>query len=622
MTLVVVIKMVVGLLFGLSFFLYGMDVMGDGLKKVAGNKLESLLYKLTDTPIKGILLGTGVTAIIQSSSATSVMVVGFVNSGMMKVIQGIGIIMGANIGTSITGWVLCLSDIQGSDGVASLVSSTMIASIVAIIGILLKKLSKKDAMGHLGNIMLGFAILMEGMGIMKTAMSPLQESESFKELLVKFSNPFLGILAGILITAILQSASVSVGILQSIAVTSFLPFSAALPIVMGIGIGAATPVLISGMSSTKNGKRTALVYLINDLFGMIIWATIFYLVQAIATGGGQFEFMDLKMNSVLIALMNTVYRVLCILVLAPFIKQIDKFVHWLIKDSAEEVEEMADFNLLEERFLGYPDLAIAQSYTAVCGMADKASKNVYRAIHLFQEYDVEKQAKVLAKEEIIDKYEDKVGTYLMQLTSERMNHNQTMQVTKFLHVLTDLERLSDHAVNVATAALEMQEKKISFSEKAVEELRVLEAAVIECVDVAVDAFMKDNMNNARNVEPLREVIDFLCAELKSRHVNRLTDGKCSLQTGFVFNDLITNYERIAAHCSNIAIAVLEQENSEVDPHEYLEHIREHDKNAYIHTLDTYSYKYSLPDSKRKKEKDKDKDKSKDKEKSKNSKKKR
>lgn len=625
MTLVVVIKMVVGLLFGLSFFLYGMDVMGDGLKKVAGNKLESLLYKLTDTPIKGILLGTGVTAIIQSSSATSVMVVGFVNSGMMKVIQGIGIIMGANIGTSITGWVLCLSDIQGSDGVASLVSSTMIASIVAIIGILLKKLSKKDAMGHLGNIMLGFAILMEGMGIMKTAMSPLQESESFKELLVKFSNPFLGILAGILITAILQSASVSVGILQSIAVTSFLPFSAALPIVMGIGIGAATPVLISGMSSTKNGKRTALVYLINDLFGMIIWATIFYLVQAIATGGGQFEFMDLKMNSVLIALMNTVYRVLCILVLAPFIKQIDKLVHWLIKDSAEEVEEMADFNLLEERFLAYPDLAIAQSHTAVCGMADKASKNVYRAIHLFQEYDAEKQAKVLAKEAIIDKYEDKVGTYLMQLTSERKNHNQTMQVTKFLHVLTDLERLSDHAVNVATAALEMHEKKISFSEKAVEELRVLEAAVIECVDVAVDAFMKDNVNNARNVEPLREVIDFLCAELKSRHVNRLTDGKCSLQTGFVFNDLITNYERIAAHCSNIAIAVLEQESSEVDPHEYLEHIREHDKNAYIHTLDTYSYKYSLPDSKRKKEKekdkDKDKDKSKDKEKSKNSKKK-
>ena len=309
MTPVVIIKMIVGLLFGLSFFLYGMDVMGDGLKKVAGNKLESLLYKLTDTPLKGILLGTGVTAIIQSSSATSVMVVGFVNSGMMQVIQGIGIIMGANIGTSITGWVLCLSDIQGSDGVASLVSSTMIASIVAIIGILFKKLSKKDAMAHLGNIMLGFAILMEGMGIMKTAMSPLQESDSFKELLVKFSNPFLGILAGILITAILQSASVSVGILQSIAVTSFLPFSAALPIVMGIGIGAATPVLISGMSSTKNGKRTALVYLINDLFGMVIWASVFYFVQAIATGGGQFAFMDMKMNSVLIALMNTVYRV-------------------------------------------------------------------------------------------------------------------------------------------------------------------------------------------------------------------------------------------------------------------------------------------------------------------------
>lgn len=618
MTPVVIIKMIVGLLFGLSFFLYGMDVMGDGLKKVAGNKLESLLYKLTDTPLKGILLGTGVTAIIQSSSATSVMVVGFVNSGMMQVIQGIGIIMGANIGTSITGWVLCLSDIQGSDGVASLVSSTMIASIVAIIGILFKKLSKKDAMAHLGNIMLGFAILMEGMGIMKTAMSPLQESDSFKELLVKFSNPFLGILAGILITAILQSASVSVGILQSIAVTSFLPFSAALPIVMGIGIGAATPVLISGMSSTKNGKRTALVYLINDLFGMVIWASVFYLVQAIATGGGQFAFMDMKMNSVLIALMNTVYRVLCILVLAPFINQINKLVHWLIKDSAEEVEEMADFNLLEERFLAYPDLAIAQSHTAMCGMADKTSKNVYRAIHLFREYIPEKQAKVLAKEEIIDKYEDKIGTYLMQLTGNQMNRSQTMQVTKFLHAVTDLERLSDHAVNIANAALEMQEKKITFSEKAVEELRVLESAVIECVDVAVDAFMTDNINNARNIEPLREVIDFLCAELKSRHVNRLTDGKCNLQTGFVFNDLITNYERIAAHCSNIAIAILEQETAEVDPHEYLEHIREHDKNAYIHTLDTYSFKYALPDSKEKKQvkkeqsKEKDNDKDKDK----------
>ena len=593
MTPVVIIKMIVGLLFGLSFFLYGMDVMGDGLKKVAGNKLESLLYKLTDTPLKGILLGTGVTAIIQSSSATSVMVVGFVNSGMMQVIQGIGIIMGANIGTSITGWVLCLSDIQGSDGVASLVSSTMIASIVAIIGILFKKLSKKDAMAHLGNIMLGFAILMEGMGIMKTAMSPLQESDSFKELLVKFSNPFLGILAGILITAILQSASVSVGILQSIAVTSFLPFSAALPIVMGIGIGAATPVLISGMSSTKNGKRTALVYLINDLFGMVIWASVFYLVQAIATGGGQFAFMDMKMNSVLIALMNTVYRVLCILVLAPFINQINKLVHWLIKDSAEEVEEMADFNLLEERFLAYPDLAIAQSHTAMCGMADKTSKNVYRAIHLFREYIPEKQAKVLAKEEIIDKYEDKIGTYLMQLTGNQMNRSQTMQVTKFLHAVTDLERLSDHAVNIANAALEMQEKKITFSEKAVEELRVLESAVIECVDVAVDAFMTDNINNARNIEPLREVIDFLCAELKSRHVNRLTDGKCNLQTGFVFNDLITNYERIAAHCSNIAIAVLESASSAVHAHGYLRSIKESGDNQYQIMLAGYTSKYHI-----------------------------
>lgn len=605
MNTVQVIKMIVGLLFGLSFFLYGMDLMGDGLKKAAGNKLESLLYKLTDTPIKGILLGTVVTAVIQSSSATSVMVVGFVNAGMMKVAQGIGIIMGANIGTSITGWVLCLSDVQGSNGVASLLSSTMIASIFAIVGILIKKLSKKDYLGHIGNIMIGFAILMEGMGLMKSAMTPLSENAGFKSLLTKFSNPFLGILVGILITAILQSASVSVGILQSIAMTSFLPFSAALPIVMGIGVGAATPVLISGMSSTKNGKRTALVYLINDLFGMIIWASIFYATQAIVTKGGQFEFMNNEMNSVLIALMNTVYRVLCILVLAPFIKQIDKLVHWLVKDSAEEVEEMADFNLLEARFLAYPDLALAQSHTAMCGMADKASKNVYRAIHLFEEYDSTKQAKVLAKEDIIDKYEDKVGTYLMQLSGKQMSKNQTKMLTKFLHAVTDFERLSDHAVNIATTAMEMQEKKIEFSESATAELKIVAAAVIECVDTTTDAFVNDHVNNARNIEPLREVIETLCAELKARHVNRLTDGKCDLQTGFVFNDLITNYERIAAHCSNIAIAVLEMESNEVDPHEFLEHIREHDKNAYIHTLDTYSYKYALPTNEKIKKEDKE-----------------
>ena len=397
MDTVKIITLLLGLLSGIALFLYGMSVMGDGIKKVAGNKLETLLYKLTSNPVKGILLGAGVTAIIQSSSATSVMVVGFVNSGMMKVIQGISIIMGANIGTSITGWILCLSDIQGAGGIASLLSSTSIAAIMAILGLLVRSISKKDSYRAIGDILFGFTILMMGMSAMKTAMEPLQGIPQFTGLLTKFSNPALGIFVGILITAILQSASASVGILQSIAMSGYVPFSAALPIVMGIGIGASCPVLMSGVSSNKNGKRTALVYLINDLFGMIICGSVFYALQAILTGGKQFAFMDMQMTSVSIALLNTVYRVVTILILAPFIKQINKLVFWLIKETDDEMEDQADFDLLEERFLRNPELALAQVHTVMNGMATGAQKNVMRALHLMEQYTTEAYNKIRIK---------------------------------------------------------------------------------------------------------------------------------------------------------------------------------------------------------------------------------
>ena len=408
------ITMVLSLLSGVALFLYGMALMGDSLKKVAGNKLELILYKLTNSPIKGLLLGTVVTAIIQSSSATTVMVVGFVNSGMMKVAQAIGIIMGANIGTSITGWILCLSYIDGSSGIAQLLSTATISAIVAIIGIIFRTFVKKKPYSDIGDIMLGFAILMFGMQTMSGAVSPLKENPHFVSLLTMFKNPFMGILVGIAFTAVLQSASASVGILQALSITGSITFAAALPITMGIGVGAACPVLLSSIGTNKNGKRTALIYLLNDLFGMIFWSIVFYSVNAAV----HFTFMDRIMSPVNIALLNSVFRIATILILAPFISKIEKLVFFLIKDTDEDNEEQADFDLLEERFLDYPPLAISQSQMAVNGMAKNARKNLMRAFELLTDFSDSKFNKIQEKENMIDKYEDKLGTYLMQLSDE------------------------------------------------------------------------------------------------------------------------------------------------------------------------------------------------------------
>ena len=408
--------LILSLLSGVALFLFGMSLMGDGLKKAAGEKLELILYKLTNTPLKGIMLGMAVTAIIQSSSATTVMVVGFVNAGMMKVAQAIGIIMGANIGTSITGWILCLSYIEGTGGIAQLLSTATISSVVAVAGIIFKMFVKKASYRNVGDIMLGFSILMVGMQTMSSAVSPLKSNEHFVHALTMFTNPFMGILVGILFTAVLQSASASVGIMQALSVTGGITFAAALPITMGIGVGAACPVLLSSIGTNKNGKRTALIYLLNDLFGMLFWSIVFYTVHAFV----HFEFMDMVMSPIRIALMNTVFRMATIIVLSPFIKTIEKIVFLLIKDTEEDKEDQADFDLLEERFLAYPPLAIAQSHQAMNGMAKKVQKNIRYALELLSEYTEEKFNQVQEKENLIDKYEDKLGSYLMQLTGREM----------------------------------------------------------------------------------------------------------------------------------------------------------------------------------------------------------
>ncbi len=583
------ITTVVTLLSGVALFLFGMSLMGDGLKKVAGNKLEVILYKLTSSPIKGILLGTVVTAVIQSSSATTVMVVGFVNSGMMKVAQAIGIIMGANIGTSITGWILCLSYIEGSSGIAQLLSTATISAVIAIVGIIFKMFVKKQSYKDIGGIMLGFSILMTGMQTMSGAVSPLKENPHFVNAFSMFSNPLFGILVGIAFTAVLQSASASVGILQALSSTGSITFATAFPITLGIGVGAACPVLFSAIGTNKNGKRTALVYLINDLLGMVVWGSIFYVANMFV----HFSFMDQVMNPVLIALLNTGYRILTILVLAPFIKAIEKLVFRLVKDTEEDKEEQADFDLLEERFLRYPPLAIAQSHLAVNGMAKKARKNIFRAMGILEDYSVDKFNKVQEKENLIDKYEDKLGTFLMQITSSDLTMAQTRQVSKFLHTITDYERLGDHAVNISFVANELNEKKISFSEEAQYELGVLEDAITEILNLTVDSFVEDNLEKAANVEPLRELIGIMCNDLKLRHVERLSSGKCKIEQSFAFNDLLTNFERIAAHCSNIAVAMIELEASDFDTHEYLKSVHELRNGDYSELLEAYEAKYSI-----------------------------
>ncbi len=584
---------VLALLCGIALFLFGMSLMGDGLKQVAGNKLEMILYKLTSTPLKGILLGTVVTSVIQSSSATTVMVVGFVNSGMMKVAQAIGTIMGANIGTSITGWILCLNYIEGGSGVAALLSSASIAAIVAIIGIIFKTFVKKESLNKLGSILMGFAILMTGMQTMSGSMSVLRTNETFRGIISNLNNPFLGILIGIVFTAILQSASASIGILQSLAATGVISFATAFPMTLGIGVGAAMPVLMSAIGTNKNGKRTALVYLLNDLLGMIIWGIVFYAVNAFV----HFDFMHATMTPVTIALLNTVYRMLTVLVLAPFIKQIETMVCFFIKDVPGDVEDTEDFDLLEDRLLMYPSIALEQSHKAMDGMARKAKKNLLRAMALLVNYDPVRFNVIQEKENIIDKYEDKVGGYLVKVTQRGLDTIQSRQASELLHTISDFERLGDHAVNISKVANELYEKKIDFSLEARKELGVLEAAVQDIVEMTCEAFLDDDREAAKRIEPLRECIGMLCDELKINHVHRLSDGKCAMDQGLPFNDLLTNYERIAAHCSNVAVAIIEMQHDEFDSHSYVKGMRELKNDKYREALEEYLVTYMVPVSK-------------------------
>lgn len=572
----------ISLLGGVALFLFGMTLMGDGLKKVAGNKLEIILYKLTSTPLKGVLLGTGVTAVIQSSSATSVMVVGFVNSGMMQVRQAIGIVLGSILGTSITGWILCLSDISGS-GWVSLLSTATLTGVVAVVGIILRMFCKDLNRHHIGDILLGFAVLMYGMSSMSGAVAPLKDSAAFIQLLTRFSNPLLGVLVGTVFTCILQSASAAVGILQALAITGTITFSVAFPITLGIAIGAAVPVLLSSLGASIKGKRTAYVYLLIDVIGAVVWGVVFYAVNAAV----HFPFMDTTMTTVSIALLNTIFRFATVLLLTPMIPLLERLVSFLFPDKAS-TGALADIDRLEERFLAHPALAIEQSRLAIDSMARQAQDNILSAFSLLDKFSDEQFAALQENEEAIDHYEDKLGTYLIKITSKELTPRQTADVSKYLHTISDLERISDHSLNIGETAQELYTKKIVFSPTGARELKVMLAAVTRILEITINAFLDNDVAAAYRVEPLEELIDNLCDEMKLHHIDRLQTGECTLNHGFAFNDLLTNCERVSDHCSNIAVAMIELESDSFDTHEYINSVMA----MHSHSFDEYYSEYS------------------------------
>lgn len=577
------------LITGIAMFLFGMTLMGDGLKQVAGNKLEIILYKLTGKPLKGLLFGAGVTTVIQSSSATSVMVVGFVNSGMMKVRQAIPIVLGAIFGTSITGWVICLSAIDAGSGWLILFSSATITCVTALVGIYFRMFSKDRFKNHLGNVLLGFAILMLGMSVMSSSVKPLQESEAFISILTQFSNPLLGIIVGIAFTSILQSASAAVGILQALAMTGFVQFEMALPLIMGIAIGASVPVLLSAVGATRDGKRTALAYLTSNIMGVILSATIFYGLNALLN----FPFMNETMTMMTVAGLNSVYRFLVVAVLFPLYKQIEAISNRLVPADNEQTGDDLPIKPLEERFIDYPSLAIEQCRDAINDMALRAKENMFLSLGLLKKFSREDYERMQFIEEIVDRYDDRLGTYLLKVTKNELNDEQNESTGRFLHTMSDFERISDHAMNLAEAAREIHEKEIVFSAEARHELSVLKDAVEEIVTMAIDAFLNNDLKLAEKIEPLEELIDNLCGELKLHHVQRLKSNACSINASFVFNDILNDFERAADHCSNIAVAMIALESESFDTHEYLDSLKRLKSETYTKFFEAYSMKYMI-----------------------------
>lgn len=579
---------------GLALFLYGMETMGEGLAKASGGKLERILEQLTSNTLKAVLLGAGVTAVIQSSSATTVMVVGFVNSGMMQLTQAVGIIMGANIGTTITSWILSLSGIESSHFFVRLLKPASFSPVMALIGVCFLMFSKKEKKRDVGLILIGFAILMTGMDTMSSSVRPLADVPEFTGLLTMFSNPVPGMLCGALLTAVIQSSSASVGILQALCATGAVSFGAAIPIIMGQNIGTCVTAVLSGIGAHKNAKRTALVHLYFNLMGTIIFMTIFYILNSFM----QFEFMKRPVNAAGIAAVHTAFNVAATLVLFPFSKALVKLACLTIPESENKKEDTnknaKDFQLLDMRFLDTPGYAVEQSRIVAVRMAELVKKALYCAVYLLDNFNEELTGKVMRLEKSVDKYEDELGSYLVKLSAKNLSERDSHTVTMLLHCIGDFERISDHAVNIVETAQELHQKKIHFSSKAREELKVFTMALTEIVDSAFTVFSEEDYERAAKIEPLEETIDYLNQQLKKRHVERLRTGACTMELGFALADLTTNFERISDHCSNVAIALIQSRTDGYEAHEYTARLHRENNPEFQKEYMAYRKKYILP----------------------------
>lgn len=578
---------------GLALFLFGMQLLGEGLSRVSGGRLEKILEKLTSNPIKGVLLGAGVTALIQSSSATTVMVVGFVNSGIMKLNQAVGIIMGANVGTTITSWILSLAGIESGNFWIRLLKPSSFSPVLAFAGVLLLLFSKKEMRKNIGTILLGFSILMYGMDAMSAAVKPLAEVPEFTNILLLFQNPVLGMLAGTLLTAVVQSSSASVGILQALAVTGAVRFSLIVPVIMGQNVGTCITAMLSSIGASKNAKKAALVHLYFNLIGTIIFMLVFYGLNAVIS----FPFMDKPANTLDIAFIHSLFNIAATLVLLPFSKGLVRLANMTVRQDVREEEHTSKdlmLRLLDERFLDTPSLALAHCTEACLKMAYRAKEALFMAMDQFEEYSEERAGEISVVEQEVDGYEDALGTYLVKLGFKNLSEKDSYAVSVLLHIIGDFERISDHAVNISQSAKEVYEKNMSFSKKAGEELRVLMDAVEEIVTTSISAFENYDLKLAFEVEPLEEVIDDINTEMKGRHIKRLRKGKCTIEMGFVLSDVTTNLERVADHCSNIAVCLLQVNEENFDTHEYLGSLKESGDTDYEARRMLYGNKYALP----------------------------
>ncbi len=577
---------------GLALFLYGMNLMGDGLAKASGGRMESILEKLTGNPVKAVLLGAGVTAVIQSSSATTVMVVGFVNSGIMRLEQAVGVIMGANVGTTITSWILSLTGIESSSFLVRLLKPTSFSPVLAIIGVAMLLFSKKEKRQSVASILIGFAVLMFGMDTMSAAVKPLAQEPAFTGILTAFSNPVLGMLAGVVLTAVIQSSSASVGILQALCLSGAVGYNTAIPIILGQNIGTCVTAMISGVGASRNARRAALVHLYFNIIGTVVFMGVFYLLDA----AFQFPFMEKPADALGIAVVHSCFNVSATLLLLPFSRGLVKLACLTTGGGVQEQSRQEDEVLqhLDPRFLNTPAYAIEQSRNVAVSMAELAERAINLAMGLVTGYDSEKAQQVLELETRVDQYEDQLGSYLVKAGSRDLSERDNHSLSVMLHCIGDFERISDHARNVQEAAQEMADKGVNFSEKALQELEVLRSAIRDILKITMRSFMDEDLELARQVEPLEEVIDALIQEIRQRHIRRLRKGSCTIELGFILTDIITNLERVSDHCSNIAVCLLEISEDEFDTHAYLEDMRREDNTEFRRQVMAYGRQYLLP----------------------------